>query len=329
MMNIPRVLGLIPVPNDGTSYYRAVVPFNALHLEGKINFDFTLAEQVIDWDNLSRYDTIFFQRPYSMQHVQNCINAKLMNKKVVIDYDDYLFGLQKDNSLYKVYSTEQAAKNMTYMLNNADVIMCSTQYLAELLMQKTDRHQRFKVVENALDDSFLKIGSFATGDGIMYRGAQSHRNDLKSVAPQMINVGKHHPISFFGFEPKFITSKIDYFHYPFTGILRFYDNIRNGLWQVMVVPLCDNDFNRAKSNIAWIEGTFAGAAILAPWTQEWDIPGITNYKDAEHFEALLRMMINDKGYCEEKWVQSKDYINENLLLSWVNKKRLETLLWSN
>ena len=55
-----------------------------------------------------------------------------------------------------------------------------------------------------------------------------------------------------------------------------------------VVPLKDNLFNHAKSNLAWIEATCAGAMTLAPDWPEWRRPGVSNYESPLNFKKLLR-----------------------------------------
>jgi hypothetical protein len=86
----------------------------------------------------------------------------------------------------------------------------------------------------------------------------------------------------------------------------------------MFVPLVDNEFNRAKSNIAWLEGTWAGAKTIASDLPEFNKPGVTVYKPGE----LPRNNFTPDS--EISW----DYISKNLTLDLINASRehiLDTL----
>jgi hypothetical protein len=95
---------------------------------------------------------------------------------------------------------------------------------------------------------------------------------------------------------------------------------------IVIVPLDDSVFNKGKSNIAWLEGTYGHAQIVAPDFEEWRKPGIYNYTDPASFkEQLLRAM---KDVEENNWKPIQDsweYILKNLMLSSINQKRWELL----
>ncbi len=80
---------------------------------------------------------------------------------------------------------------------------------------------------------------------------------------------------------------------------------------IMIVPLVDNDFNRAKSNIAWLEGCFAGAAVIAPDFPEFQRPGVLNYSSPEQFgDVLGNAMIGNydlKKLSEDGWAHIRKY----------------------
>ena len=88
-----------------------------------------------------------------------------------------------------------------------------------------------------------------------------------------------------------------------------------------ITPLCDTPFNRAKSNISWIESTVAGAVCVAPDFPEWNRPGIINYGPTRPFkDAVLEALeVANHGFENKK---SEEFIRENLMLSTVNQKRI-------
>ncbi len=91
---------------------------------------------------------------------------------------------------------------------------------------------------------------------------------------------------------------------------------------IMIVPLADNPFSRGRSNIAWLEGSYAGAEVLGPRWKEWEQPGICTYKDRNDFtEKLSGMMQGPNGSLGI----SEDYIAQNLMLDHVNLKRVQLI----
>jgi hypothetical protein len=68
-----------------------------------------------------------------------------------------------------------------------------------------------------------------------------------------------------------------------------------------MVPLHVSDFNRAKSNIGWIEAVHAGAITVAPDFQEWRRPGVINYAckprtDLPSFQTAMWMALSMSGH---------------------------------
>jgi hypothetical protein len=95
---------------------------------------------------------------------------------------------------------------------------------------------------------------------------------------------------------------------------------------IIQVPLTSNKFNRSKSNIAWIEGTVAGACTLGPSWDEWKKPGLIDYIDKQnYYEHLSNLVKKDDEYRIHLNNQSWNYIQENLTLGTVNEMRWKIL----
>lgn len=100
----------------------------------------------------------------------------------------------------------------------------------------------------------------------------------------------------------------------------------NFMWdknpQIVFHPLRDTIFNMGKSNISWMESTYAGAAFFGNKAlPEFNHPFISDLK-------LLPKAISEHhiDYMNRKNEDSWEYIKDNLLLSEVNKIREERLL---
>lgn len=319
-----RVLGLLPSSSDGTSFYRGMGPFSQM----REHIDFTLGiNGACDWDGMIAHDVIFMQRPYTNYHVANAIRALQLGKKLIIDYDDNLFEIPIDNGCYDNYMRPDVHKNIMFFLNNAHAVMVSTQALKDYFDCLTSNNKIY-VVPNALNDSIFKLQPNASvNTGIIWRGSPTHTRDLYCMKDEIIGIGKQATITFFGMNPKFITSHITHIHQEYTTLLSYFDMLNYRYNGVGIVPLHDNEFNRAKSNIAWMEYTYSGCVTVAPDWPEWRKPGVFNYKNAQELKMYATMITNAsfefRNACYKK---SVDYINKNLLLSEVNIARLKIIL---
>lgn len=85
----------------------------------------------------------------------------------------------------------------------------------------------------------------------------------------------------------------------------------------------DNLFNRCKSNIAAIEGSFAGAISIVPdW---WDIPCTLKYSNPDEYYEALRLVLSGEIDIQAENEKSWEFIEYYLFLSKVNKLRVELI----
>ena len=77
---------------------------------------------------------------------------------------------------------------------------------------------------------------------------------------------------------------------------------------------------------AWLEGTFAGCAVLGPDFEEWRRPGIANYSDQDSFYNQMKSLINNDDLRLELQKMSVDTIVEQkLTLKDTAKSKVELL----
>jgi hypothetical protein len=116
-------------------------------------------------------------------------------------------------------------------------------------------------------------------------------------------------------------------HQPSLDAIKFFSVLKAIKPKINVVPLHDNPFNLGKSNIAWLEATYAGAVTLAPDTPEWRKAGVTNYKDEADFKTKLGFLLSltDRELDVLHSMSVDAILQGKLLLSETNKTRLEIL----
>lgn len=314
---------LLPHESDATSFYRGKAPLADLRKRmGNMSF-VTMNEY--NWATLAPVDVMFMQRPFAEIHLRVAEMVKKNRKPLWIDFDDALHHIPVWNPCHAEYQKHQ--KNIATITAMADVVSVSTPHLAFLLK---DLNPNIKVVPNAWNDTLLPYVKPVEEDKhmlISWRGSNTHRGDLATVAENIIKIHQKHPNIFWLFvgENPWFTDYMDpksMKSFPSLDALEYFDLMRKSRPLIHITPLADCDFNRAKSNISCMESSWAGAVNLCPDFEEWQLPGVVNYKDSDDFERKLLDMV-EHGYPGSSQQKTWEYIDENLRLSKINNLRAD------
>lgn len=328
-----RILACVPLAFDATSYYRAfgIFPNLRRQLDYELRIDSYVGRNWT-WAELASYDVLFMQRPANPEWLKLAEYCKNLGIKIWVDHDDNLFELPPYNRVYDTYSTDKSKQCMLDIMKLADVVTVSTEalktYFAGLQVEAT-------VIPNALNDELTKpvtkYNEIKNGvEEIVWRGSETHladffffQNEIADAMDKRANTNW----TFMGYNPWFITMFTQSKSWKYVmseDIMIYTEKLKKLAPQIMHVPLVMDGLNACKSNIAWIEATAAGAICIAPDWPEWQRPGILNYNTQDEYLVRLMVMLNPE-FAANKWQQSMDYINENLLLSKVNKMRVAVL----
>ena len=323
---MPEILILDPTLRSAVSFYRSVGPFSYLNrLDPHVNF-----EPIIKYDTWWWIggDILFLQRPYADDHIRAMEQAKSCNIKIWVDTDDLLHDIPKYNPNHKTFNNK-SLENYKTAIKEADVVTVTTEALREYYSTYNDN---VKIVENAHNDYIFPFEKMIgePRKAICWRGSATHRMDILSVAEQIVNINKQYKEwewTFLGNDLWYITDlmKGKVKEIPEKTITTYYEILRNISAAIMMFPLIDNEFNRAKSSNCWVEATYGGMVCIAPDLPEFDKPGCLRHKDEQQFAYYMEKCMKSKSFREEHYEQSYKYIKENLLLSKVNQKRLDII----
>lgn len=312
---------VITHPHGTCSFYRSMGPLSKIK---------GVTSEVIEkgnWLSLTNADIVYFERPWSDAHKEGIQYATAFNIPTWLDFDDDLFSIPSWNPSYKVYEPEKIKENIKEICKLASVITVTTEQLKTVYGQY---NKNVIVVPNALNDYNFpwRCDNWNETNIFHWRGSKTHRGDLMRYRDEILDLYKttpNHKWSWFGEEHWMITEEMkasEMIINSETEIVRYFVNTHNIKPSYAIVPLEDNVFNRGKSNIAWLEATWAGAITFAPDWEVWNQPGIINFKEGT-FKESVRRVITDPKLCRKLWNESKDFIKENLLLSIVNQKRID------
>ena len=315
-----NILFFSPSETDACSFYRGVGPLSQLSRRGHITLNKT---KEVNWASIAGNDLCFMQRPYAKGHLEI---AEIVRRQMPlwIDYDDDLFNLPFSNPAYEHFTKN--VESLTKIINLASIITVTTSALADSIREHLAKDIPIQVLPNAYNDYWFPIEPSSPREKVVYwRGGETHAEDLLSIYGPLVEVASDCPdwtFIFQGMCPWMFKDTFPLKWLSSEDIMKFLPSIQHSIKPaIQIVPLADNKFNRSKSNIAWIEGTSAGAAVLAPDWPEWQHPGITNYTDADDFQSQLIRLITSEGARLHNASQSLNKVKDSLLLSQTNNQR--------
>jgi len=314
-------------PNDASAFYRSTGIFHYIN-HPDLSITNISHKNHLSFSDFCGYDTLFLQRPCEQHHLNLIKLAKDVGLKVIIDYDDDPLHLDMYNPMYDYY--EQHKSTVLDCIVEADEIWAST-----IGVKKAFRlfNNNIQVISNAHNDYIYPIEEKkefnANGKLAMWRGGHSHVGDIYEIGvPELlisiINDNQDWMFKFLGQRFEYLEKRCgdNYIAQSGASTIQFYKMMHNENPNIVFYPLADTLFNESKSNICWIEATYAGAAFFGNTSlQEFSGIGImpidylSGYVSKDRNEAL--QIANNVAW---------QYIQENLLLSSVNDLRIQRLL---
>lgn len=329
-----RILVHAPMPNDGTSFYRALGPFS--HLQKKypdievINGSGPGTEY--SWSTLLNIDIVFLQRP-SMPDSLEIIKVAKLNKKIVwIDYDDDYINIPVTNPRHDLYNNPARQAKIKACMTQADIITVSTPEIEKSIRENYNLECSIYVVPNAFDPNifYSTPGTHHHNKVILWRGGDTHVKDVEIYKDAIVTCFDKYPEYtwvFYGHNFPWMTEHALAMgqpgrvkNYEFKDLMQYFNNLMEILPEIMIVPLEDNIFNRGKSNISWIEGTLAGATVMATALPEFgNSAGCVMFHDEKSFIDSFSALASSEKLRESQYLESIVNIPS---LDEVNKMRL-------
>jgi hypothetical protein len=281
----------------------------------------SFSDVLLDWQGIYNYDVVMIQRPYTDAALTYCKHVKQLHIPLWLDYDDDLFTVTPENRAWPVFDDPKVQDCIKQMMGMADVISVSNDYLKETTLKF---NKNVVIIPNAFNDSIFPVDRVLPErkKTVLWRGSDTHIFDLMGYAEPMTRCIKEFPdwqFTFVGYNPWFLPKLPNIDFQKALDVIDYFDKGMELAPSVMQVPLADTPFNRSKSNIAFIEGAYWGAICVVP--EWWNVPTL-NYKSKEgYYEALTLAMGDNSTYNELGW----NYVKDNLLLSNINKIRVELI----
>jgi len=292
-----------PVVNAVT-WWRFLRPLGEMQRQypGRYNIKMT---RKLDAADLFYTDLFILSRPNDAETLKMVQRIKdLGRSKILMDIDDAITNVplhHKDAAYFN-----NRAKTAREIFALTDYFWTST----EQLLYECDCLNRGEVVPNAVHESDLPNEAAPDRGYWMWRGRDIQKEDVYLNGAETYEQIKHkvNKWFFWGCLPSLN-------HLNNISLLEYDDDVQtyfaklksakfNGVWK----PLVDNQFNDAKSNIAWIEATMSGGVCLS------------NYAGKTAWEYAVSEM-PEYDFAVNQWELSKAAIIEHYNIETTAKAR--------
>jgi glycosyltransferase involved in cell wall biosynthesis len=264
-------------------------------------------------------DTVVFCR-YGGIHADKMVELlKEMKIPSIYHIDDDLLGIPKDIGFkkYEFHNNKSRIDTIRDLLNEVDIVYCSTPRLKRHFEEKNIRKQII-CGQIYCSGEVINEAGFKPVNTIGYMASRDHEHNLKlAINPIIMLMRKYSNIQFEFFgsiqaPPEFLEfgSRIKHAP-PIANYQSFLQHFAEYKWDVGICPLTPIHFNLMKANTKWVEYTSVGAAVIASKGTVYDECcsdgcGILADTEEEWFNAFEQLIQNPKArYQQVRRAQEK------------------------
>lgn len=255
---------------------------------------------------MGEYKVMYMKYIDSMEPILHTLSIRdTMDMKLIVDIDDNVFEVHPHNYAYKDVSPDsESAKAFRYLFKEADALVCSTQPLADYMKQY---NPNVFVIPNATDVDIWNV-PIKKNQGkkvkIGWVNGPTHEQDapvllpvLKELFKKYDNIEFHH----IGWQsPTFDNLKGKQKMVFGTSGFKDYPAFLASLGiDILVAPLINDEFNKSKSNIKWMEGAMLEIPMVCSDVHPYSV-SINHGKDGflakttSDWIKYLSLLIEDK-----------------------------------
>ncbi len=284
-------------------FIRLHTPFKELSNSNEYHF-FVYGKELlpqIEMDSIINnkiFDVIVLQRtnPYATEILKR---AKKLDIKVIYETDDFLLDIKKNNPAYK--EMQRLKPGMIKAIDNADVITTSTSEIAKKF-KKIGKNT--EIIRNYQLNNIVSLKPFKLNKTIKigYFGTFTHDEDLKLIEPIIKQIKEKYNIEFeviggtLRESDWYTIKKLPYYPMSSPTFMKWLASEVD--WDIGIAPLVDNEFNKCKSELKYIEYTTLGIPTVASDIEgyrEAITDGIDGFLAMDNYEwgAKLSRLIED------------------------------------
>lgn len=302
-----------PADNAGCGFYRVRQPIRAVKRELGI----TVTEGMLPAHGEQPPNVVFLQRainPKMTELIEQLHSLRDDGRlpRLVMDLDDDIFSIEKENSAYDFYSQPWVTGNLIKNLLLMDMVTVSTDQLAAVVADLGVSKDRIRVIQNAVPDRLVNlstanpVGSMTPSRGLnlCWSGSATHSADFGMIAGDLSDFleGSEHSLTFVGADYTSLLSREAQKRCSYRGWANgpvLSHNLLASLdIDVWLAPLAPSTFNSSKSALRLMEGAalrLPGIATdFGPYSSTNGSPGALYVPPGASWAGALQSMTDPK-----------------------------------
>jgi glycosyltransferase involved in cell wall biosynthesis len=284
-------------------------------------------------------DIIVFHRADTNWHHRLAVTLRGLGKKIVFDNDDS-FKLDETHPFYGVdgkgfEENKEALNNVVNnFIRNCDLVTCSTEYLAE---EYRELNKNVVVLPNCIDEDDWDTPLRNEGDKVRIGivGSVAYHHDFSEMQETIEKIGEDKRIQLvlFGLPKRRKSQKLinkvykkefafwdnleNVEHAPWVDMIDYFDTLNNLKLDMMIIPRRNNHFNKAKSNVKFLEAAMCEIPVIAssfkdaPYENDIDGNNGILVKEGEDWLVPINRLIEDKELRRRIGKNAKKYVTKN------------------
>jgi hypothetical protein len=310
---------------DGCAQFRRGFLSNHINMTG-IGDCMDTTKMVLDKSFYQGIKTITLQRQAS-DHQKEFMNflksiQPEMGFKLIYEVDDVVFReeIPDYNASKHGFDTDQIRQNCIDMINMVDEVTVTCKFMRDLYIEKTGKKE-ITVVPNFMPYWWIghqynyqnicnNFDKFKKKPRIVYAGSGAHfdmknnvgqKDDFEHVVKFIVDNRHKYQFVFIGAYPPplqpYVVSREIEFH-PWKNLLEYPTFLASLNAQLFIAPLQDNNFNKSKSDIKFIEAAQLGIPCLCQDLVTYSTaPDFLKFTTAEDLDDKIQKILKNKaGY---------------------------------
>ncbi len=261
-----------------------------------------------------------------------------LRKPLLLEIDDDVFNVNPENVAAESYNPNSNFEYFAEMqIRNANALIVSTEYLKDMYSKYNDH---IVVIPNAIDFEKwdrLKLRKKKDIVRIGWAGGQAHEKDLHIIAriiPDILNKYPHVEFVFLGAcsDKIELGDRVKHIE-KWYNIEQYPSELANLRLDIGLAPLRDNYFNRAKSNLKYLEYSALKIPTVASPVEPYKGIPVCSALDSGGWITILSDLIENKAKRESFGLIAYNHVKKNynaekiagdylrILREFVNKER--------
>ena len=332
-LSLPRYINYL-ADYSGCGHWRILWPEQIINAEGR-GCSSSLTAMVFDPRWYEGVKCVKVQRQASTAQKQFIGFLKEVQKqhnfKIIYEVDDVVFreDIPDYNKFKFAFDNDEIRQNCIDIINMCDEVTVTCDFMRDLYRERTGK-QEITVIPNFVPNFWMGhlFDRKRVYDGyernkrkprILYTGSGAHydvdnkvggKDDFEQLVKFVADTRHKYQWVFMGSFPPplmpYIQSREIEFH-PWQNLMQYPQAIVGLDIQLMIAPLQDNNFNKSKSDIKFVEAATLGIPCLCQNMETyWSAPADLKFENTEEFAHKVDMILNYKN--RQQYYKSVDIL---------------------